>query len=317
MNIALIQQYYRTATSARQQEIDTCLRNNLSNPMIDKVHLLTEELYCLTEFPETEKIRQTVIGERLSFARAFRYANAADPHGQDAWLLANADIHFDDTLAALRGVRLDGVVFALTRHDIQPDGSLTPAPAEFAHGSQDCWIFRTPIPVDRLFADFPLGVPGCDNRIAYELIEAGYKLLNPSLSIVARHLDLARQSDIFARNDLYRDASQVGDADRAKYVSPPHQFHLYPVAETDPDAPAVFRMHMRRLSEQHDRICRQAEQITGQGRLLADLYRTITSLGEQIDRQAEEIARQAEEIARQIQDNERLRSSLSWRLTRR
>src|SRR5204862_5215377 len=48
--------------------------------------------------------------------------------------------------------------------------------------SQDVWAFEGPVkPV--AFSDFALGKPGCDNRIAYELGQAGYEVLNPCLSI--------------------------------------------------------------------------------------------------------------------------------------
>jgi hypothetical protein len=301
MAITLIQQYYRTAVAGRQEELSACLRHNLENSLIDEVHLLSEEPLDLTAFPHCHKIRQTVIAERLTFARAFDYANAADPYGRNIWLLANADIWFDGSLSALSDVAWDGLAFALTRHDVRPDGSIELVVPEFAHGSQDAWVFKTPVPVERMFTAFALGIPGCDNRIAHELIAAGYKVLNPSRTIVARHFDLARQSDIFQRNDLYRGASTAGSEGRHHYAPPPHQFHLYPVAETDPDSLAVYRLYMQQLSVQYNTICRQAEQIGSQERLLADLY--------------SDIERKVQEIERKAAECEMLRSSMSWRVT--
>jgi len=78
----LIVQYYRCATPERQAEIDTCLRNNLLNPYLSAVHLLTEEQFDLSQFPNNDKIVQTVIGERLTFERAFQYANVNYPVDQ-------------------------------------------------------------------------------------------------------------------------------------------------------------------------------------------------------------------------------------------
>lgn len=308
MTIALIQQYYRNADPNRQAELDICLRRNLENVLIDEVHLLTEESLDLRAFPGHRKTRQIVIAERLTFARAFGYANENDPHGRSTWLLANADIWFDDSLAALENVALDGVAFALTRHDVHADGSLALVVPEFAHGSQDAWVFKTPVPVERMFTTFALGIPGCDNRIAHELIVAGYKLLNPSLTIVARHLDLARQTDIFQRNDIYIGARAAEPGRLEGYVPPPHQFHLFPVAETDPDSPTIYRLHMQCLSEQHDRICLQAKQIADQGLLLGELY-------QEIERKAQEIESMAQEIERKAREFQLLHSSLSWRIT--
>jgi hypothetical protein len=291
MTIALIQQFYRTAVPGRQEELDTCLRHNLENALIDEVHLLTEEPLDLCAFPHPHKIRQTVIAERLTYARALGYANDTDPHGRNVWLLANADIWFDGSLSALADVAWDGVAFALTRHEIRADGTVELMVPEFAHGSQDAWVFKTPVPVERMFTAFALGIPGCDNRIAHELIAAGYKVLNPSQTIVARHLDLARQSDIFQRNDLYQAASATR---LIQYAPPPHQFHIFPVAETDPDSPAVYRVYMQQLSVQYDTICRQTEQMSDHGRILNELY---------------------QEIERKAAECEMLRSSLSWRVT--
>lgn len=294
MTIALIQQYYRTADPGRQEELDICLRRNLENALIEEVHLLTEEPLDLSSFPGECKAQQTVIAERLTFARAFAHASDRDPQGRMSWLLANADIWFDASLAVLADVSLDGVVFALTRHDIRPDGSLALVVPEFAHGAQDAWVFKTPIALERMSSGFALGLPGCDNRIAHELLAAGYKVFNPSLTIVARHLDLARGSDIVGRNDGYRDARAQPVAGPGTYVPPPHQFHIYPFAETDPAAPAVYRFHLQKLTEQYETMCRQAEQIADQGRVMGELYR---------------------EIERQAGECQALRASLSWRIT--
>lgn len=77
--------------------------------------------------------------------------------------------------------------FALSRWDVQPDGS---AIHYNNSGSQDTWIFRGAIKMVE-GANFFLGVPGCDNKIAYLLQQAGYRVTNPSLSIKTYHLHLS------------------------------------------------------------------------------------------------------------------------------
>src|SRR4029077_8134959 len=111
----------------------------------------------------------------------FDHANAA--LGCKRIVAANADIYFDDTLARLDGVDLDGKLLCLSRWDVSADGR----PYLFAHTfSQDAWIFQTPI---RSFhSDFRLGLPRCDNRIAWEAQRAGLVVSNPSWSIHAHHL---------------------------------------------------------------------------------------------------------------------------------
>ena len=295
MTVNLILQYYCTLDSSRQAEINDCLCHNLHNELITFIHLLTEENIDFTSFRNQQKIIQMVIGERLTFHRAFQYANDYDPGGESIWILANADIWFDGTLSALTDAVLNKVVFALTRHEVQKDGSLAMVVPEFAHGSQDAWIFKTPIPVDRMYASFFLGIPGCDNRIAYELISAGYKLINPSLAIVIRHLDLARNLDIHERNEIYAEITKKEIDSQGKSVPSPYQCHLYPVDQTDPDKFEVYLVYLHHLSQQYDRICQQASQISQQGQLIAELYREVESISTEC---------------------KKLKNSLSWKVTK-
>ena len=60
-------------------------------------------------------------------------------------------------------------------------------PVPFGNGSQDSWIFRGKVTIPK-YCDFFLGIPGCDNRIAWELKEVGYLMSNPTLSIRNFHI---------------------------------------------------------------------------------------------------------------------------------
>jgi hypothetical protein len=82
---------------------------------------------------------------------------------------------------------LRDTLLCVSRWDIHSDGTAS----LFEHGeSQDAWIFDAPI---RQFpCDFPLGVPGCDNRLAWEAAAAGLTLHNPARSLRAYHLHLSR-----------------------------------------------------------------------------------------------------------------------------
>ena len=59
------------------------------------------------------KLYQYVVGERLTFATAFTFANTY-LKGKTV-VLSNADIFFDDSLARLYGAKLQGNVFALLK----------------------------------------------------------------------------------------------------------------------------------------------------------------------------------------------------------
>ena len=124
-------------------------------------------------------------GRRLTFRDLFDYLNRnLAGHGVIA---ANADIFFDDSLALLDGYDLEDRLLCLSRWDVHADGSAS----LFEHpASQDAWIFQAPV---RGFScGFPLGVPGCENRLAWEAQRAGLKLSNPGRSIKANHLHLSQ-----------------------------------------------------------------------------------------------------------------------------
>ena len=68
-------------------------------------------------------------------------------------------------------------VLCLSRHDVCEDGALQ-FDSHVATLSQDVWAFRAPLP--KVDAQFLMGKPGCDNRIAYEFRKAGMRVNNPA-----------------------------------------------------------------------------------------------------------------------------------------
>jgi FkbM family methyltransferase len=183
----LLTGFYRDSDESRHGELVTCLQRNLDNCLLNEIHLFIEdsiEPAALSIFHSSTKIRLINHGRRVKFQELFAYANKR-LIGQRV-IIANADIFFDHTLARLDGYNLSDKLLSLSRWDVQPDGSLI----FFDHpSSQDAWIFQTPI---RDFpCDFYLGVPGCDNRLAWEAEHAGLAIANPGRSIMAQHLHLS------------------------------------------------------------------------------------------------------------------------------
>lgn len=160
----LITQYYRSENTQRQAEIDCCLMKNL--PWFDSIILL-----CPDKQPtiSCEKIKVVPIAHRATYGDCF----AVCTDGIN--VITNSDISFDGTINAARYLPIDEV-WCLTRWE---KGRLW----EVCY-SQDAWVCRNRPSIS---SDIPLGMLGCDNRIAFEIQQAGYRVKNPSKTIVSSH----------------------------------------------------------------------------------------------------------------------------------
>lgn len=180
----LITQYPNVSDPARQAEYAECLVTNFNNPYFSRVKLLQEEGTRIPAFSTAGgNLWAEMISGRLTFAAAI---NAASRVGYHICCVSNADIIFNSTLQYITHETLKGRVICLSRDDQTNrmfEGQIAGAV------SQDAWIFEAPLRhTEKMWLDFEMGRPGCDNRFAYELKKAGYELVNPSLLIHARHV---------------------------------------------------------------------------------------------------------------------------------
>ena len=186
----LLTGFYEDADPRRRAELLECLRRNVENELLDEIHLFAEVSLeadrLLNAYPllADKKVQLIAHGRRVTYQDLFAHANGRLP-GRRV-IIANADIYFDQTLARLDGHDLAGQLLCLSRWDVQPDGSAR----FFEHpASQDAWVFQTPLREFR--CGFHLGLPGCDNRLAWEAAQAGLVVSNPSRSLRACHLHLS------------------------------------------------------------------------------------------------------------------------------
>jgi hypothetical protein len=181
--IVLLTPFYPDPEPARRDELVECLRRNAANELIAEIHVFLENGAA----PELDdaKIRLVGHGRRATYSDLFDYANT-ELRGRRV-VVANADIYFGRDLARLGECDLTGRLLCLSRWEVLPDGTswLFDHPA-----SQDAWIFDAPI--RPLACDFHLGLPGCDNRLAFEAEQAGLILSNPARSLRAYHLHLSQ-----------------------------------------------------------------------------------------------------------------------------
>jgi hypothetical protein len=174
--------FYADPHAGRRREFLDCLERNAAREFFSGVHVFLED----GKRPQLEdpKLRIVELGRRATYRDLFDYAGVQ--LGGRRVVIANADIYFGDDLARLDGYDLDKKMLCLSRWDVQRDGSAR----FFEHGeSQDAWIFDAPIAA--FPCEFHLGVPGCDNRLAWEAAHAGLVVQNPARSLRAYHLHLS------------------------------------------------------------------------------------------------------------------------------
>jgi hypothetical protein len=178
--IQLIVPFYKDSNKERNYEILKVLAENSATELIDLIVLIVDEDVTNVSSP---KIRIKKLDSRPTYNDAFRVACDTMPDANTITIIANADIYFkDEDLKLINAYLTKDRCFALSRWDVNGN--------EIKHhaswDSQDCWIFRGVI--RDVKGDFHFGMPGCDNRIAYEIESVGYKVENPSCSIKSYHV---------------------------------------------------------------------------------------------------------------------------------
>lgn len=184
---------YNESKPQRVQEYLTCLEKNLNHPRIAHIHVVYEyvpdERSVLLDYLFSKNISVELVSSRPSYGFVFDLVNRL--YSGKKIILSNADIYFNETLNLLDDYDLTNKFLALTRWNVNADGSLTPYFTTKTMYSQDTWIFKAPL--KRLDDEsMLLGTCGCDNRLAYQAFVAGLKVLNPCGSIQCCHLHVSK-----------------------------------------------------------------------------------------------------------------------------
>lgn len=164
--------YYREPKPFRRTELDLCLA--LNRHAFDEIRVLSEGV---------PGDGWRVLNRRQTYDDAIQWAmELAGPN--DVSVIANCDILIPrgshEQIANTIGPE---EFYCLTRYEVGPGG----VPKLYnTNASQDVWAFRGK-PKAVTHPDF-FGVPGCENRFAYRLRDAGYRVLNPSRSIQTIHV---------------------------------------------------------------------------------------------------------------------------------
>ena len=202
LNVNLITSFYIDKNEKRQQEIEYCLIENFRNPTISKVaaFLCDEESnirineIIQTYYLDKNKFQPILYGatKRPTYDDHF---SVTQQFKDDINIISNSDIMFDEYgITSMIDYFLDNgkkKCIALSRYELKNDYSHVNASHLDYEWSQDCWIFYGGVDSDESYS-FPLGKPGCDNRIAFVLAQNGYEVINPSKTIRTYHLHLSQ-----------------------------------------------------------------------------------------------------------------------------
>jgi hypothetical protein len=191
----LITTFYKEKNEIRRNEFIQALVHNISNTLVKSVYVLCESG---EEFITHLSSKIVVIQQnsRPRFADLIKFSNNLNQNSFK--IIANTDIYFDKTLQKALSIKKNQV-YCLDENNVKYYANFK---------SQDAWIYRGNLPED--IGDYFMGLPGCDNRLAYELKSKGYQLLNPSFSIQAIHIH---------RTNL-RNYSKIIDKVNGKYYYP-------------------------------------------------------------------------------------------------
>jgi hypothetical protein len=185
MRIRLFTSLYDEKNAARSRELAESLRRNLHNPAFDEICVFVEGEAGAPAPSERIQIRRSAT--RPTYADYFDWiSELASP--EDISILANSDIFFDSQIDVFRVWALPkGEALCLSRWETADKRPYL----NDRNDSQDAWIFKGE--VRDVAADFAVGVPRCDNRIAHQLEAAGYIVRNPAFSLRAFHLHAGRR----------------------------------------------------------------------------------------------------------------------------
>ena len=191
--------YYAARTPERQAELDQCLQANLACDSVTRLVLLVDDGH---EPPVSHpKLIVRHVPSRPTY-RDWVELSRSLAIGQIS-ILANSDIYFDDSLGRVRETLSEsGRLLALTRFEkvgerLEPHANPS--------WSQDVWGVRggIPLPAPLLKAlEIPLGVPRCDNKVAYLFAVHGWTVHNPFAFVRTVHMHETQQRNYDKKADL-------------------------------------------------------------------------------------------------------------------
>ena len=192
-------EYWDCGNEERNIEVIDCINRNIKSNFFKNIFIFSEK-------EEKRLLKQTILSKRITYQYIFD--NAIDGIN----IFCNSDMEFDETIKLAENIN-ENEFYALTRYEDDMMLHKNDDPYK-GYDSQDVWIWKNKCKIKN--ANFYLGLPGCDNKIAYYAESYGYNIKNPSLSIKTYHKHITN----------VRDGSS---ADLSKRLPPPYK--LLPIGK--------------------------------------------------------------------------------------
>ena len=201
----LIIQYYNDKNQERVQEYNECLRKNLNNPYIKKIHNIIEsDTKIPEEFVSNDKLlnimfdysKSGTIKGRLTFNYAFNYARQ-NIDKNEVICIVNLDIFLElsniwSNLYEDFFTKYKDYVLCLCRYEYFWNNEIKVEDSQWNGASTDAWIFLNPIKEIK-DCNFAVGnAPGCDAAIVKRFYNSGYNICNWPQKYKIFHLDICR-----------------------------------------------------------------------------------------------------------------------------
>ncbi len=209
--IILFTPYYKAKSSDRQDELIYCLKKNIECPEIEKIVLLIDDDHQ----PElsSSKIEIVNLSSRPTYLNWVELTETKCP--DKISVLANSDIYFDSSISRVVEIFSANHKAFVTISRYEQEGSAKTLHKN-PHWSQDVWAIFGKNKLTQALKNtlnIPLGVPRCDNKIAYLFSVYGSKVYNPCLYVKTFHV----QETDSRTYDKKRDTSVLGTV---TYVHP-------------------------------------------------------------------------------------------------
>ena len=151
MKTVLVTSLYNETKPERSEELLFCLKNNLTNPYIDEICVVFDDITSTKKsivkdyVINNNSIRiENCIGKPL-FSEIIKIVN--EKYSGYRIMIANSDIHYDNTLSLINGVDLANKVLTLSRYNLNENKEWELIKLQSGvpnYFSADTWIFQSP-----------------------------------------------------------------------------------------------------------------------------------------------------------------------------